>query len=112
MSEKCSRTEAFPVDSTAGRESAFGFRVPDGQRRTNSPLPARACSIYLFRAAKMEIPVDNEAEGIPQLVGKYLAMASSDHSYIYGDFDICPLAPDRPGHIRSVCVSDAEKARG
>ncbi len=42
VSEKCSRTEAFPVDSTPGRESAFGFRVPDGQRRTNSPVPARA----------------------------------------------------------------------
>jgi hypothetical protein len=36
-------------------------------------------------------------------------MSSEDHSYIYGDFDICPLAPDIPGSMRSVCISGAEK---
>lgn len=36
-------------------------------------------------------------------------MTSPDHSYIYGDFDICPLEADRPGHMRRVCVVGAEK---
>ena len=36
-------------------------------------------------------------------------MTSSDHSYIYGDFDICPMEPDKPGHLRRVCVAGMEK---
>jgi hypothetical protein len=35
-------------------------------------------------------------------------MTSEDQSYIYGDFEICPLAPDIPGHMRDVCVSAAD----
>jgi hypothetical protein len=34
---------------------------------------------------------------------------SSDHSYIYGDFAICPLEVDKPGHMRRVSVAGAEK---
>jgi hypothetical protein len=45
----------------------------------------------------------------PSIIEKYLDMASPNHSYIYGDFDICPLTPDRPGHMRSVCVAGAER---
>ena len=36
-------------------------------------------------------------------------MASPNHSYIYGDFNICPLEPDTPGHMRRVRVIGAEK---
>ena len=36
-------------------------------------------------------------------------MTSSDHSYIYGDFDICPLESDKPGHLRRACVAGMEK---
>jgi hypothetical protein len=46
---------------------------------------------------------------VPSFVEKYLEITSTDHSYIYGDFKICPLAPDKPGHMRSVCVMGAEK---
>ena len=52
------------------------------------------------------VRVDNE---IPPLVSRYLEMTSQDHSYIYGDFDICPLEHDKPGHMRSVCIRGAEK---
>ena len=56
LSEKCSGTEAFPVDSTPGRVSALvsGYRtVSDEQTRRRRRT---RCSICLFRAAKMEIP--------------------------------------------------------
>ena len=26
---------------------------------------------------------------------------------VYGDFDVCPLAPERPGHMQFVCLKDA-----
>jgi len=46
---------------------------------------------------------------MPSFLEKYLSMTSEDQSYVYGDFEICPLAPDVPGHMREVCVSDADK---
>ena len=46
---------------------------------------------------------------MPLFIAKYLDMASSNYSYIYGDFEICPVEPDIPGHMRSVCVMDAKK---
>jgi hypothetical protein len=46
---------------------------------------------------------------LPPGVDQYLDMASPNHSYIYGDFNICPLEPDTPGHMRRVRVVGAEK---
>jgi len=46
---------------------------------------------------------------IPSFLTKYLDLASPSHSYVYGDFEICPLEKDRPGHIRATCVRSAEK---
>ena len=40
---------------------------------------------------------------------RYIDMTSPDHSYIYGDFSICPLEPEVAGHLRRVCVTGAEK---
>lgn len=67
-----------------------------------------ALKLWLIGTTRI-VRVDNEADEVPALVGKYLEMTSPDHSYIYGDFDICPLAPDRPGHLRPVCVNGAER---
>jgi hypothetical protein len=53
------------------------------------------------------VAVDN-AE-MPDVILKYLDMASPDHSDIYGDYEICPLEPDRPGNMRLVCVSSASR---
>lgn len=50
------------------------------------------------------VAVANGQEGIPPDARRYLEMTSPDHSYIYGDFEICPLEPDVPGHMRQVCV--------
>jgi hypothetical protein len=46
---------------------------------------------------------------VPPLLDPYLSMTSPDHGYIFGDFEICPLQPDTPGHLRFVCVAHAEK---
>ncbi len=34
-----------------------------------------------------------------------------DHSYkpIYGDFEVCPLTPERKGEMQSVCIESASK---
>jgi len=40
---------------------------------------------------------------------KYEDMTSLEHSNIYGDFDICPIAPDVPGAMRDVCVKSASR---
>jgi hypothetical protein len=54
------------------------------------------------------VRLENDLDDLPLVVRKYLEMTSLNHSYIYGDFDICPLQPDVPGHMRSVCVAGAE----
>ena len=48
-------------------------------------------------------------KGMPEMLLKYLDMASPEHSDIYGDYEICPLERDRPGYMRSVCVSSASR---
>jgi hypothetical protein len=40
---------------------------------------------------------------------KYLAMTSADYSDVYGDFEIFPLGPDLPGHMRPGCVAGATR---
>jgi hypothetical protein len=67
-----------------------------------------ARKIWLIGTPRV-VSVDNDEGDIPSLVARYLEMTSSDHSYIYGEFNICPLAPVKPGHMGSVCVSGAEK---
>lgn len=46
---------------------------------------------------------------IPPVLSKYLSMTSPDHGDVYGDFEICPLERDRPGHMRSACVAGATR---
>ena len=46
---------------------------------------------------------------IPAMLEKYLSMTSPDHTDVYGDFEICALEPDRPGHMRSACVTGAAR---
>jgi hypothetical protein len=57
------------------------------------------------RIVRLENDIDDD---VPPVVQKYLEITSMNHSYIYGDFDICPLEQDVPGHMRSVCVTGAE----
>lgn len=55
------------------------------------------------------VGLDNDIDQLPASIGKYLDMTSPDHSYIYGDFEICPTEHDIPGHLRRVCLAGAEK---
>ncbi len=53
--------------------------------------------------------VTNEiSDFLPANALKYTALTLPDHSYIFGDFTICPLEPDRPGFMRDVCVVAAK----
>jgi hypothetical protein len=44
-------------------------------------------------------------DNLHPLLEKYL----SESSRIYGDFTICPYEPDKPGHLRWVCLQAAER---
>ena len=46
---------------------------------------------------------------LPATITKYLEMTSADHSYVYGDFEICPIEPDTSGRLRQTCLVGAEK---
>ena len=76
-----------------------------GRLSSQNGIGLKIWLIGTTRVVGLENPVDE----LPPLVRKYLDMASSDHSYIYGDFDICPMEPDKPGHLRRVCVAGMEK---
>jgi hypothetical protein len=65
-----------------------------------------AYMIWLVGTKRIVAVSDTE---IPAMLGRYLDMTSPDHSDIYGDFEICPLGPDQPGHMRSACVTSAVK---
>jgi hypothetical protein len=58
---------------------------------------------------KRIVAPNNDIDALPPEIRKYLEMTSEDHSYIFGDFLICPLEPDTPGRLRQVCVTAAEK---
>jgi hypothetical protein len=55
------------------------------------------------------VAVANDVESFPSIVQKYLTMTSDDHSYIFGNFEICLTHPDVPGRIMHACVAGAEK---
>ena len=65
-------------------------------------------TIWLIGTTRM-VALENAVDDLPPSVRRYLSMTSTDHSDIYGDFNICPLEPDMPGHLRRVCVVGAEK---
>lgn len=67
-----------------------------------------ALTIWLIGTTRV-VSLQNDIDELPAQVRKYLDMTSPDHSYIYGDFDICPLEPDKPGHMRRVHVAGAER---
>lgn len=60
-------------------------------------------TIWLIGTTR-RVAVANGQEGVPPEARRYLEMTSSDHSYIYGDFEICPLEADVSGQMRQVCV--------
>src|SRR5690349_21355130 len=63
-----------------------------------------ALKLWLI-GTKRVLAVENGVEGLPPVAQKYLEMTSPDHSYIYGDFEVCRVQPDRPGHIGFACLA-------
>ena len=63
--------------------------------------------IWLVGTKRMVHP-ENTDDFLPEAALRYTQMTSDDHSYIFGDFTICPVEPDLPGHLRGVCVTTAE----
>jgi hypothetical protein len=43
----------------------------------------------------------------PALRAAMTPAAPGDLRPVTGTFRVCPLAPDRPGHMRPVCIADA-----
>ena len=67
-----------------------------------------ALKVWLIGTTRV-VGLENDVDDLPATVRKYLDLSSPAHSYIYGDFSICPLEPDVPGHLRHVCVTGAHK---
>ena len=65
-----------------------------------------ALKIWLIGTTRV-VGLDRTA--LPAEIETYMEMTSPDHSYVYGDFHICPLEKDTPGRLRLVCVDSAEK---
>lgn len=68
----------------------------------------RALTVWLIGTTR-RVQVMNDLERLPAAIQRYLVMTSPEHSYVYGDFEICPLEPDTPGHLRQICVAGTEK---
>ncbi|SRR5580692_4057581 len=53
-----------------------------------------------------QLSIDNENPEFPASVDK--AWAPGVGAPLYGDFEVCPLAPEHPGAMRPVCVESAK----
>ena len=67
-----------------------------------------ALKLWLI-GTKRVVALNNDFDSLPSETRKYLYLTSEDHSYIFGDFVVCPLEPDTPGQMRRVCITGAEK---
>ena len=74
-----------------------------GRLSSQNGIPLK---IWLIHTTRM-VAVDSTK--VPALVERHLEITSPDHSYVFGDFTICPLETDTPGRLRRVCVADARR---
>ena len=63
-----------------------------------------ALKLWLIGTTRMVV-VGNGIDGLPRSLWKYLELTSPSHSYIFGDFDVCMVEPQRPGHIGRACLA-------
>jgi hypothetical protein len=65
-------------------------------------------TIWLIGTTR-RVSVNNQlSDFLPSDALKYTEITSADHSYIFGNFTICPVEPDLPGHMRDACVTAAK----
>jgi len=103
------------VGSSAARVSAQPWPCPE--------KPVEPCFKYHGRLSSQNgigltvwligttrrVGLANDFGQLPAAIRRYLIITSPEHSYVYGDFEICPVEPDTPGRLRQVCVAGAEK---
>lgn len=88
------QTPEFPCFTQHGR-----FSTQNGIART----------IWLIGTKRL-VAVENEfPPPLEKQLEPYLRLDSPRHSYIYGDFEMCPTSPDVPGQMRQVRLVKAEK---
>jgi hypothetical protein len=51
---------------------------------------------------------DNEENSNPEVPANVDRAFKTDLTRVYGDFEICPLEPERPGEMQRVCVESAK----
>lgn len=125
MTARDELTRVYTSAATWACSLAFTTTVVLAQEtpiRCDTP-PAEACAVRHGRltsrqgipyqiwliGTKRMIAVDNEpVVFLPGDSARYLEITSPDYSEIFGDFTICPLEPDRPGHLRRACVTSAK----
>ena len=65
--------------------------------------------IWLVGTKRIVAVEDGLPEDLEKLVEPYLMLPSEQHGDVFGDFEICPVEADRPGHRRNVLVKGAHK---
>jgi hypothetical protein len=94
--------------ATAWRYSAKPIEPCVTRHGRLSSQNGTSLTIWLIGSTRV-VAVEQDFDDVPSSVRRYLDMTSPDHSYIYGDFEICPLEPDRPGRMRRVAVACASR---
>ena len=65
----------------------------------------RLLGIYSGPDAEKRNPLDSEDPEFPANVKRAFKSASTQ---IFGDFEVCPLEPERPGWMQSACIESAK----
>ena len=106
-------TRKFPCKTVENTASCYWTR---GRVRIGAGTPAyrlwkvgtkRLLGIYSgFSVYHDRLSLDNENPEFPANVEKIWTPRLGVP--LYGDFEVCPLAPERPGFMRPVCVESAK----
>src|SRR6478672_5142697 len=65
-------------------------------------------TIWLIGTNRRVSVTNDTSDFLPAAALKYTELTSPEHSYIFGDFTICPIEPESVGQIRGVCVAAAK----
>jgi hypothetical protein len=89
---------------SAAQDGSFPCFTHHGRLSSQNGVAIR---IWLI-GTKRSVGVTGELPpAIAKLEVPYLSLTSEHHSYIFGDFTICPIGPDVAGHMRLVRLTAA-----
>lgn len=91
-SSQTAATPAFPCFKHHGRLASYSSGSP-------------SLRIWLIGTKRV---VGLEDSTIPPAIEPFLSATSPAYSFIYGDFELCPIGPDKPGQMRRVRMVRAE----